>query len=630
MSQEEFERTYLEPAKGTKKATPWLDEDVVEARCIKMGLRGERVQRFIDSCEFVSLGSFCGVARSLQSLGLKRFTYPFDWVRTSVPSTVTCLDRNFADFCTSSFVGSGPEANPSPGVQLRGGAKWGGSFWHHDPHNAKVQQDFARRIERLQGFIVSDVPPDVTRVFCVSLNALADLAAVPALRVQLRRMLPRATIYLLVLIDNQPVGGLIRVASDSMKTLFHRTRQDLFHGRGENWTEQQHVEDYASGLAAVLNLWANNDNGENIPVVESYTALYASCSNFYGGNPAETQYWPLRIMNEQPPDISVPQPELEIAVKSQDIYLSHLRKLVSDAETYWKSMITEKITTLQPGTKLQRCQSLQVSRTTPRSAEKSQSFHVKEAESHERQSNDAVPPTFPPLFGFSARPMLRSSSPNRQPSPSAVTTSPAISMPQVGHSPQLSSLLMPGGSFRSNAGRSPSPPPARSPQLGPARSASPAPPLTSTRQLGLLGSGPGVWPALAGRPFPDAFRAPCQTPNGGLVSSAVRSSTPPRIPTPTVTARPIDDAMARFDEAAKRLEAAFKMRGQAKSPGHAAMVAAAAARAAPSQHLAQPPVASTWQQLISNSTASGPPPLAPARSPFPGGSMVAAAPILAS
>merc|ERR1719201_2719411 len=157
---------------------------------------------------------------------------------------------------------------------------------------------------------------------------------------------------------------------------------------------------------------------------------------------------------------------------------------------------------LQPGTKLQRGQSLQVSRTTPRSAEKSQSFHVKEAESHERQSNDAVPPTFPPLFGFSAGPKLRSSSPNRQSSPSAVTTSPAISMPQVGHSSQLSSLLMPGGSLRSNAGRSPSPPPARTPKLGPARSASPAPPLTSTRQLGLLGSGPGVWPALAGRPFP--------------------------------------------------------------------------------------------------------------------------------
>jgi hypothetical protein len=301
ITQEEFERIYLEPAKGTKKATAWLDEDVVESRCVNMRLREERVVTFIEHCEFLSFGSFCGVARALQALGLKRLTYPFDWVRTSVPCTVACLQRDFVDFCTSSFSGSSPEANPAPGVQLRGGAMWGGSFWHHDPHNAKVQQDFARRIDRLKGKL--EVAPDVRRVVCVSLNSLADLAAIPLLRQLVEKLLPMAEIFMLVFIDNQPAAGLIRVACDDRKTLFHLIHQDLFEDRGRTWSEQRHVEAYAVGIATALQFWSGNETGDKILDVESYTHLYACCFNFDGSNPAEKQYWPLRVPNEQPPEI---------------------------------------------------------------------------------------------------------------------------------------------------------------------------------------------------------------------------------------------------------------------------------------------------------------------------------------
>jgi hypothetical protein len=296
ITQEEFERTYLEVGKQAKKEVPWLNEDVIEARCIMMNLKTEKVVKFIEESEFVSLGCFCGATRALQSLGLKRFTYPFDWVRTNVPAVVRCLQRGFADFCTSSFVGCGPDANPGPGVRLCGGSQWGGSFWHHDPHNPKTQQDFARRIERFRGKL--EVSPKVRRVFCLSLNALADLSDVPSLRALLEEMLPEAEVYMLVFIDNQSAPGFIHVAGDDQKTFFCLIHEGLFVDSGRTWSEQKHAEAYAAGIAQVLHIWSGNVIGYKIPQLPSYTALYAKCNNFDGGDPSKTMYWPQRIPNE--------------------------------------------------------------------------------------------------------------------------------------------------------------------------------------------------------------------------------------------------------------------------------------------------------------------------------------------
>lgn len=295
-TQEEIELNFLDAVNGGKKANlPWLEEQVVESRCRDIGLREGPVANFINTSEFVSLGCFCGVTRALQCLGLKRFSYPFDWVRTNVPSTVLCFQRNFEDFCTSSFVGEGP----APGVQLHGHADWGGSFWHHNPNDRKVQIDFERRIKRLRG--TSEVPRDMARVFCVSLNSLSDLAAIPQLRLQLEHMFSTSEVYLLVFIDNQPANGPIHIAYDDTLTLFYWIHEQMFSEMGKTWSEKRHAEAYAEGIAFAIRYWAGTETGENIPELESYSSLFEHCCNFHGGDPAEKLYWPMRVKSERTP-----------------------------------------------------------------------------------------------------------------------------------------------------------------------------------------------------------------------------------------------------------------------------------------------------------------------------------------
>lgn len=271
----------------------------MKERCRTLGLNQWDAQGFIKNSEFISLGCFCGVTRALQCLGLKRYSYPFDWVRTNTPSTVLCLQRNFSDFFTSSFVGDGP----APGVKLHGGSDWGGSFWHHDPNNSKVQQDFTRRIDRLRGEM--EVPADRTRVFCISLNSLKDLASIPELRVQLEELLPKADIYLLVFIDNQPAEGPIHIGHDDSQTLFFWIHEEMFEDMGRTWSEQKHAEAYAGGIAQAIRLWSGIESGEKMPELESYATLFERCCNFQGGNPAEKLYWPMRAPSERTPPMTL-------------------------------------------------------------------------------------------------------------------------------------------------------------------------------------------------------------------------------------------------------------------------------------------------------------------------------------
>jgi hypothetical protein len=284
-SQEEIELNFLDGS----EALPWLEPALIQERCQRLGLKQHAVAGFVEQAEFVSLGCFCGVTRALQCLGLKRYTYPFDWVRSNTPATICCLQTDFKHFTTHSFVGEGP----GPGLQLYGGSKWGGSFWHHNPDDAKVQAGFQRRISRLYGKL--EVPPERTRVFCISLNSLTDLASIPKLRMLLEEKLPKAEIYLLVFIDNQPAYGPIRLECEhDDHIIFYWIHQEMFDEMGRTWSEQKHAEAYADGLAAALRLWTGTMSTKDIPELDNYVELFEACNNFDGGNPAERLYWPLR------------------------------------------------------------------------------------------------------------------------------------------------------------------------------------------------------------------------------------------------------------------------------------------------------------------------------------------------
>merc|ERR1712110_880361 len=101
--------------------------------------------KFVNECEFVSLGCFCATARALQALGLKRWAYPFDWLRSSLEGVVHCIETQFEDFLTFQ------DCQNVGAYHVFTGARWGGSFWHHNLEAPGTKEDFTRRIRRLFG-----------------------------------------------------------------------------------------------------------------------------------------------------------------------------------------------------------------------------------------------------------------------------------------------------------------------------------------------------------------------------------------------------------------------------------------------------------------------------------------------
>ena len=47
---------------------------------------------------YISLGYFCGVATDLEILGLRSYSYPFDWLISSFPEVVNLIDKEFDGF----------------------------------------------------------------------------------------------------------------------------------------------------------------------------------------------------------------------------------------------------------------------------------------------------------------------------------------------------------------------------------------------------------------------------------------------------------------------------------------------------------------------------------------------------
>lgn len=272
-------------------APPWVGPERQKERRTQLGLDDPTSKRFTDSCQFVSLGSFCGVAFALQGLGLKTHAYPFDWLRTPVEGILHCMRTNFADFCTYTF--SRPEAN---GAVLYGNSNWGGSFWHHDPSDPDVQQAFRRRADRLMGRCV-DPADSAPRVFVRHANSSSELEASLALQAALRQLWPRSEVYLLVIVDMQRWQGALCLRGVD-KLLFYHVDQGLFADPGKQFALQMelNVEAYAQAIASALRFWAGDrETMSKTLLVRSIGDLVALTQPFHGGDPASSIFVPTRI-----------------------------------------------------------------------------------------------------------------------------------------------------------------------------------------------------------------------------------------------------------------------------------------------------------------------------------------------
>lgn len=256
----------------------WLSVSAQEQRHHRLGLSKPNVASFVQDCEFVSLGSYCGVARALQCTGLKQLTYPFDWTRCPMEGVIRCLETRFEDFLTYSVKFDHKDA----GSIVYGGSRWGGSFWHHDPEDAQIKIDMARRIERLYS------PQSATRLFVRAANSSAELQDCVRLRDALCRALPNTKVYLLVLVDCQVVAEPISIIGEECLLVF-RIHESVSPADGK-WTMQRQAEAYAEALAFALRLWAGEGLAGCVKMVPDIRAACNICNDFVGTDPA-TELW---------------------------------------------------------------------------------------------------------------------------------------------------------------------------------------------------------------------------------------------------------------------------------------------------------------------------------------------------
>jgi len=280
--------THGEDIEKMQAFLPWMTVDAQWARRRALGLDTPSTLAFMEGCEFISLGCFCAVSCSLQTLGLKKYSYPLDWVRSDMRGVIHCLETSFEDFLTFRSVNT--EDTPSGICTVFRGSRWGGSFWHHDIQDPGIQNDMTRRAERLLG--VGEVPPSTSRVFIFAVNSTRDLDDALHLKNALRRMLPETPFKILFLIDRQKQSGAMRLEGiEGSDMIFYQIAFEK-HRMGVGPEILFYAEPYAVALAFAIKCWTSIDTLATVRTLPSLVDISATCDHWYGGDPASVLFQP--------------------------------------------------------------------------------------------------------------------------------------------------------------------------------------------------------------------------------------------------------------------------------------------------------------------------------------------------
>lgn len=325
--------TAQEPT-GTEE---WLSVKAQRYRHDSLQLTKPKAATFIRDCEFVSLGSYCAVARALQCVGVKRFSYPFDWVRSSSEGVINCLEAKFEGFLSYAFTFE------HEGMKVYGGSKWGGSFWHHDPDAASTQTDMARRVDRLFG--KAEVPASRMRVFVHAVNSSSELELCIRLHQVLRRALPETHVYLLILVDFQTSLGPVCLSGHDSLIIWrvHESNHPMENGTGKwaqtgKWTMQKQSEAYSQGLAFAIRLWSGEEGlFSQVRIVPDLMALCQACDAFAGSDPTKELWLPKKIQQNVSRKVYMLAPSKDLmssqASVDTDASTSFVSRSASDAST---------------------------------------------------------------------------------------------------------------------------------------------------------------------------------------------------------------------------------------------------------------------------------------------------------
>lgn len=278
-----------EPAGGDPAAA----QTMIAARRSALGISGDGATKVLEGVEFVSLGCFCACSNALQLLGVRRHSYPFDWVRSSLDGIVHCIDSGFEDFLTYSTY------SMQGAYVVFGGTRWGGSFWHHNVEVPATSAEMTRRAQRFFGR--GEVQPGQPRLFVRVVNSTRELEDASRLRAALARALPEAMVFLLLVVDLQSRAGPMAVRGPEGHGIFFYTvseTETLGSLSGGPTSYQQCSETYARAVAYVVKHLA----GESIPgemrTFENLRQLGAACDQFDGGDPGRELFTPRKFYGQ--------------------------------------------------------------------------------------------------------------------------------------------------------------------------------------------------------------------------------------------------------------------------------------------------------------------------------------------
>jgi len=250
---------------------------------------------FADSCEFISLGCTCQISRALQALGVKRWTYPFDWVQSPMNGVIHLFKTDFEDFLTCTTHKDASHINEKA---IYSRARWGGSFWHHDIEDPAVCDAFERRIQRLLG-LLQDVPASKPRAFVRTVSSTFELDQTLQLYEALKEALPECRIYLLLIVDLQEAEELIGLESAvGLDVLFFRVHEHVF-ANAQSFDRKQVAENYARGVACAVHVWAAGARPPTMPVEPSLRHLSARCDQMDAGDPGSEGFWPRKFRGQR-------------------------------------------------------------------------------------------------------------------------------------------------------------------------------------------------------------------------------------------------------------------------------------------------------------------------------------------
>mmetsp|Transcript_17572 Transcript_17572/g.29308 ORF Transcript_17572/g.29308 Transcript_17572/m.29308 type:complete len:451 (-) Transcript_17572:65-1417(-) len=262
------------------------------ARRASLGLTSEKTICFAEQCEFVSLGCFCAVSNALQLLALKRFSYPFDWVRSSVEGVMHCLDMEFEDFLTYSTCWATDQ------YYVFGGTRWGGSFWHHNLEAPITKHDMLRRINRFYGR--ESVPACKPRCFVRSVNSTREVHAAVRLLDALRKALPNTpNVFLLLILDSQGCEGLMAISGQDGLLFYGITDAETQYNLGQPYQALACCsESYARAIAAAIRYWSGEGNAMALRTFASLKELSGVCMQFDGGDPGRELFTPRKFFGQ--------------------------------------------------------------------------------------------------------------------------------------------------------------------------------------------------------------------------------------------------------------------------------------------------------------------------------------------